>query len=80
MLHILEASWTSNVFLINFPVFFHQVRLQTMTKPMAGQPPMYRGTFDCAKQILLKEVNKGVTCSLFLDAVAKFGVITVWLA
>ncbi|KAK2167838.1 hypothetical protein LSH36_23g05046 [Paralvinella palmiformis] len=43
------------VVLSGHPLDTIKVRLQTMTKPMAGQPPMYRGTFDCTKQILLKE-------------------------
>lgn len=32
-----------------------KVRLQTMPKPAPGQAPLYRGTLDCAKQIVNKE-------------------------
>lgn len=32
-----------------------KVRLQTMPRPEAGQPPIYSGTFDCAKKIVTKE-------------------------
>lgn len=34
-----------------------QVRLQTMPKPAPGQLPLYRGTFDCAKKTVIKEVS-----------------------
>ncbi|CAG0883454.1 unnamed protein product [Cyprideis torosa] len=32
-----------------------KVRLQTMPRPLPGQKPLYAGTFDCARQIVLKE-------------------------
>ncbi|XP_064488066.1 mitochondrial carnitine/acylcarnitine carrier protein-like isoform X1 [Ornithodoros turicata] len=32
-----------------------KVRLQTMPKPAPGQPPLYTGTFDCAKKTVVKE-------------------------
>lgn len=32
-----------------------KVRLQTMPKPMAGQEPLYKGTFDCAKKTIARE-------------------------
>ncbi|CAG5127154.1 unnamed protein product [Candidula unifasciata] len=32
-----------------------KVRLQTMPKPAAGQPPMFKGTFDCLMKTVTKE-------------------------
>lgn len=32
-----------------------KVRLQTMPKPAPGQTPLYTGTLDCAKKIIVKE-------------------------
>ncbi|XP_014259579.1 mitochondrial carnitine/acylcarnitine carrier protein [Cimex lectularius] len=37
-----------------------KVRLQTMPKPLAGESPMYRGTFDCAKKTVQKEGFSGL--------------------
>ncbi|XP_054166311.1 mitochondrial carnitine/acylcarnitine carrier protein-like [Oppia nitens] len=37
-----------------------KVRLQTMPLPMAGQKPLYAGTFDCAKKIIVKEGALGL--------------------
>ena len=37
-----------------------KVRLQTMPKPLAGQPAMYKGTFDCFSQIVRKEGPLGL--------------------
>ncbi|PVD25199.1 hypothetical protein C0Q70_15697 [Pomacea canaliculata] len=36
------------------------VRLQTMPKPLPGQAPLYSGTFDCAKQTIVKEGFRGL--------------------
>ncbi|GFN77437.1 mitochondrial carnitine/acylcarnitine carrier protein [Plakobranchus ocellatus] len=32
-----------------------KVRLQTMPKPLPGEPPMFKGTFDCLTQTVRKE-------------------------
>jgi len=32
-----------------------KVRLQTMPTPLAGESPLYKGTFDCLKQTVVKE-------------------------
>ena len=37
-----------------------KVRLQTMPKPPPGQPPMYKGTLDCATKIITKEGPLGL--------------------
>ncbi|KAK7490060.1 hypothetical protein BaRGS_00018760 [Batillaria attramentaria] len=40
-----------------------KVRLQTMPKPLPGQSPIFSGTWDCARQTVVKEpdyLNKGV--------------------
>lgn len=37
-----------------------KVRLQTMPKPQAGSPPLYKGTFDCAAKIVSKEGPLGL--------------------
>lgn len=37
-----------------------KVRLQTMPKPALGQPPMFKGTFDCAKKTVTKEGVRGL--------------------
>ncbi|KAL8604354.1 hypothetical protein ACOMHN_028117 [Nucella lapillus] len=37
-----------------------KVRLQTMPKPLPGQNPIYSGTFDCARQTVVKEGVKGL--------------------
>lgn len=37
-----------------------QVRLQTQPKPKPGETLLYRGTFDCFKKTLAKEVSVGV--------------------
>ncbi|XP_025106453.1 mitochondrial carnitine/acylcarnitine carrier protein-like [Pomacea canaliculata] len=37
-----------------------KVRLQTMPKPLPGQAPLYSGTFDCAKQTIVKEGFRGL--------------------
>jgi len=37
-----------------------KVRLQTMAKPAAGEKPLYTGTFDCARQTVVKEGFKGL--------------------
>ena len=36
-----------------------QTRLQTMPKPLPGQPPLYRGTFHCLYSTLQKEGVRG---------------------
>lgn len=37
-----------------------KVRLQTMPVPPAGTPPLYRGTFDCAKKTVQIEGFRGL--------------------
>jgi len=37
-----------------------KVRLQTMPKPVPGQPALYKGTFDCAKKIVVREGPLGL--------------------
>ena len=37
-----------------------QVRLQTMPQPLPGQPPMFTGTFDCARSTIQKEGFRGL--------------------
>lgn len=37
-----------------------KVRLQTMPKPKPGEKPMYSGTFDCAKKIIIREGPLGL--------------------
>ena len=37
-----------------------KVKLQTMPKPSPGQPPIYKNTFDCLKQIVIKEGPTGL--------------------
>ncbi|WAR25342.1 MCAT-like protein [Mya arenaria] len=37
-----------------------KVRLQTMPKPLPGQSPLYKGTWDCAMQTIRKEGPKGL--------------------
>ncbi|XP_076468851.1 mitochondrial carnitine/acylcarnitine carrier protein-like [Babylonia areolata] len=37
-----------------------KVRLQTMPKPVAGQKPLYSGTFDCARQTVVHEGVRGL--------------------
>lgn len=37
-----------------------KVRLQTMPKPIAGKPPLYSGTFDCAKKTITSEGIRGL--------------------
>lgn len=39
------------------PASFSQVRLQTQPKPKPGETLLYRGTFDCFKKTLAKEVR-----------------------
>lgn len=39
------------------PASFSQVRLQTQPKPKPGETLLYRGTFDCFKKTLAKEVS-----------------------
>lgn len=41
-------------------VVFLQVRLQTMPNPAAGEKPLYAGTFDCARQTVVKEGFRGL--------------------
>jgi solute carrier family 25 carnitine/acylcarnitine transporter 20/29 len=45
--------------LTGHPLDTMKVRLQTMPKPTPGQPPIYSGTFDCARKIFVKEGPKG---------------------
>ncbi|XP_076447347.1 mitochondrial carnitine/acylcarnitine carrier protein-like [Babylonia areolata] len=37
-----------------------KVRLQTMPKPKPGERPRYSGTFDCARQTIMKEGVRGL--------------------
>lgn len=37
-----------------------KVRLQTMPVPISGQPPLYTGTFDCAKKTIKLEGVRGL--------------------
>ncbi|RWS15672.1 mitochondrial carnitine/acylcarnitine carrier protein-like protein [Dinothrombium tinctorium] len=48
--------------IVGHPLDTIKVRLQIMPKPAPGQPPMYTGTFDCAKKIFL---NEGITKGLY---------------
>lgn len=41
--------------LTGHPLDTIKVRLQTQTKPLPGQVPLYTGTLDCAKKIIAKE-------------------------
>jgi solute carrier family 25 carnitine/acylcarnitine transporter 20/29 len=47
------------VVLSGHPLDTMKVRLQTMPKPQPGQPPLYSGTWDCAKKIFIKEGPRG---------------------
>ena len=46
--------------LCGHPLDTIKVRLQTMPKPSPGQPPLYSGTFDCAKKTLAHEGVRGL--------------------
>lgn len=41
--------------LVGHPLDTIKVRLQTMPPPLAGQAPLYKGTFDCAKKTIVNE-------------------------
>lgn len=43
--------------LLVHPASFPQVRLQTQPKAKPGETLLYRGTFDCFKKTLAKEVR-----------------------
>lgn len=45
---------------VGHPLDTIKVRLQTMPKPPPGQPPMYKGTLDCATKIITKEGPAGL--------------------
>lgn len=36
------------------------MRLQTMPIPAAGTPPLYSGTYDCAKRTIQREGFRGL--------------------
>lgn len=45
---------------VGHPLDTIKVRLQTMPKLGPGESPLYRGTFDCAKKIFVKEGVRGL--------------------
>lgn len=54
-------------------IFFSQVRLQTQPKPKPGETLLYKGTFDCFKKTLAKEVRVDVVfISLILNSTESF--------
>lgn len=54
-------------------ILFSQVRLQTQPKPKPGETLLYKGTFDCCKKTLAKEVRVDVVfISLIINATESF--------
>jgi solute carrier family 25 carnitine/acylcarnitine transporter 20/29 len=53
------AGGVGGVFLviIGHPPDTIKVRLQTMPRPKQGEVPLYKGTIDCVKKTIKKEVN-----------------------
>ncbi|XP_065902810.1 mitochondrial carnitine/acylcarnitine carrier protein-like isoform X2 [Dysidea avara] len=47
------------ILLVGHPMDTVKTRLQTMPKPLPGQPPLYRGTFHCLYSTLQKEGVRG---------------------
>lgn len=46
--------------LAGHPLDTIKVRLQTMPKPAPGQPPLFTGTYDCAKKTIQREGFRGL--------------------
>lgn len=51
------------------PASFSQVRLQTQPKPKPGEALLYRGTFDCFKKTLAKEVRM---CNVVISGIINY--------
>lgn len=45
---------------VGHPMDTVKVRLQTMAQPKPGEPPLYRGTFDCLKKTVRHEGFRGL--------------------
>lgn len=54
-------------------IVFSQVRLQTQPKPKPGETLVYKGTFDCFKKTLAKEVR---VHAVFISFIINSGVLS----